>query len=203
VLLDKLLEFLANFVFLGVGMLSMLASGLISAHFRVLLFWMAVLGLIISWPIIHILLLRKRIYPLRWCLNRLSRVRRKSKIVRFIYAAEWLAGRFCQQRTRDLFFSLAVSLLLGCGMVFDYGLMIAFLGIHLQFWQIIAGWTSAWLSFLAPLPGGLGALEASQVAALGVFGVSAAAAISVTLLMRTRDLLFGGLGLIFAGRIFK
>jgi uncharacterized membrane protein YbhN (UPF0104 family) len=46
----------------------------------------------------------------------------------------------------------------------------------------------------------LGALEASQVFALGVFGISAASAIGVTLLIRTRDLLIGGLGLLIASR---
>ena len=47
----------------------------------------------------------------------------------------------------------------------------------------------------------LGALEASQVFALGFFGISAASAISVTLVMRARDLLIGGLGLLLAGRM--
>jgi uncharacterized membrane protein YbhN (UPF0104 family) len=51
-----------------------------------------------------------------------------------------------------------------------------------------------------PLPGGLGALEASQVFALGTFGYAAPIAISVVLVMRGRDLLIGGLGLLLAGR---
>jgi len=51
-----------------------------------------------------------------------------------------------------------------------------------------------------PLPGGLGALEASQVFALGAFGQPASAAISLTLLMRARDTLNGGIGLLLAGR---
>jgi len=38
------------------------------------------------------------------------------------------------------------------------------------------------------------------VFALGVFGVSAASAIGVTLVMRGRDLLIGGLGLLLAGK---
>jgi uncharacterized membrane protein YbhN (UPF0104 family) len=53
------------------------------------------------------------------------------------------------------------------------------------------------------VPGGLGALEASQVFALGAFGISAAAAISVTLLIRARDILIGGLGLLLASRGIK
>jgi len=51
------------------------------------------------------------------------------------------------------------------------------------------------------LPGGLGALEASQVFALGFFGISAASAMSLALFMRARDLLIGGLGLLLAGRM--
>jgi uncharacterized membrane protein YbhN (UPF0104 family) len=49
----------------------------------------------------------------------------------------------------------------------------------------------------------LGALEASQVFALGIFGVPAALAIGVTLIMRGRDLLIGGLGLMFASRALE
>jgi len=48
------------------------------------------------------------------------------------------------------------------------------------------------------LPGGLGALEASQVFTLGKFGFTAATALSLTLLMRGRDIFIGGLGLILA-----
>jgi uncharacterized membrane protein YbhN (UPF0104 family) len=96
-----------------------------------------------------------------------------------------------------------VSLLAGLGMLLDYALMLSFMGIDLPFWKTVAGWTAGWLSFLAPLPGGLGALEASQVFALGAFGISAATAISVTLLMRARDLLIGGLGLLLAGNGFS
>jgi uncharacterized membrane protein YbhN (UPF0104 family) len=59
------------------------------------------------------------------------------------------------------------------------------------------------LAFLLGLPGGLGALEASQVLALGWFGQPAAVAISIALLMRGRDLLNGGLGLLLAGGTWR
>jgi uncharacterized membrane protein YbhN (UPF0104 family) len=49
----------------------------------------------------------------------------------------------------------------------------------------------------------LGALEASQVFALGTFGISAASALGIALLMRARDLLIGGLGLLFASRVIE
>ena len=88
-------------------------------------------------------------------------------------------------------------------MVGEFALITTFLGIRLHFWQTIAAWTAGWLALLAPLPGGLGALEASEVFALGVFGVPAALAIGVTLVMRGRDLLIGGLGLLLASRALE
>ena len=111
-----------------------------------------------------------------------------------------MAGTFCRRHPALLGSAILVSILGAAGMVVEFFCITYFLRIHLLFWQTIAAWTAGWLSFLAPLPGGLGALEASQVFVLGAFGISAASAISVTLLMRARDLLIGGLGLILAGR---
>ena len=80
----------------------------------------------------------------------------------------------------------------------EYGLVTSFLHVRLDVWQIAAAWAAGWISFLLPLPGGLGALEASQVIALGRMGAPAAAALSVTLLLRARDAAFGGLGILLA-----
>jgi uncharacterized membrane protein YbhN (UPF0104 family) len=77
--------------------------------------------------------------------------------------------------------------------------MASFLGIRLSFWKTVAAWAAGWMAFLMPLPGGLGALEASQVFILGRFGIRNAIAVSLVLLMRGRDLLIGGLGLLMAG----
>jgi Lysylphosphatidylglycerol synthase TM region len=125
------------------------------------------------------------------------------KWVRFIIASERMAGMFCQRHTRALVQAVFVSLLAGAGMVTEYALIAAFLNIGLDGWQTVAAWTASWLAFLVPMPGGLGALEASQVFALGAFQVSAASAIGVTLIIRARDLLIGGLGLLFAGEGVK
>jgi uncharacterized membrane protein YbhN (UPF0104 family) len=84
-------------------------------------------------------------------------------------------------------------------MLLDYALMTTFLNIHLSFWKMTTGWMMGWISLVMPLPGGLGALEASQVFTLGRFGFSAAVALSLTLVMRGRDMLIGGLGLLLAG----
>ena len=197
--MDKLLEFLVNFLLLALGLTAVFRAGILPENGGQVTGSLVALGLLIAWPPVHILFMYRGLYPLSFFLKFFPR----NKLTRFLRAAEWLAGTFCQRHPRALLSALGVSLLAGLGMLLDYALMTSFLGIRLPFWKIIAGWTAGWLSFLVPLPGGLGALEASQVFALGAFGVSAATAISVTLLMRARDLLIGGLGLLLAGQGFK
>jgi glycosyltransferase 2 family protein len=200
VLLDKLLEFLVNFWLLALGLAAIFQAGFQGGSRMPLTAGMLLLAPLALVPPIHLILLSRRRYPVTALLGRLSFLPKKTRLVRFLRAAEWLAGRFCQRHPRALLAALGVSLLAGAGMLVDYTLMLAFLGIHLPFWNTVVGWTAGWLAFLMPLPGGLGALESSQVAALGIFGIPAATALGVVLLMRARDLLIGGLGLALAGQ---
>jgi len=200
VIMDKLLEFLANFLLLALGLTAVLHAGILSTNGNKLFVSLIPLAAMLAWPPIHIALMIRGVYPIGATLRAASSRSRKLKWIRFIIAAERMAGRFCQRYPRALLMALGASVGAGLGMVSEYALIASFLGINLHGWQIIAAWTSSWLAFLVPLPGGLGALEAGQVFALGAFGISAAVAIGVTLLLRARDLVIGGLGLLFTTR---
>jgi uncharacterized protein (TIRG00374 family) len=203
VVMDKLLELLANFFLLVIGLTAIVRAGIFSANGTVSWLSLTALILLCMWPPVHILLLYKQTYPVSAFLRALPWIRKESKPVRFIAASERLAGTFCRRHFSSLLIAIVISICAGAGMVTEFALITNFLGIHLPFWQTIAAWTAGWLALLAPLPGGLGALEASEVFALGAFGVSAALAIGVTLVMRGRDLLIGGLGLFLATRVIK
>jgi glycosyltransferase 2 family protein len=199
VVLDKLLEFLANFILFSIGLTAILQAGILFSSRSMSFFSLSGLAVLLLWPLIHIILLYHGKYPVSALLRKIS----NNRSVRFISASERMAGSFCRRHLSSLASAILASLLAALGMVTEFLCITTFLGIHLSFWQTIAAWTAGWLSFLVPLPGGLGALEASQVFALGAFGISAAAAISVTLLIRARDILIGGLGLLLASRGVK
>jgi uncharacterized protein (TIRG00374 family) len=203
VVMDKLLELLANFFLLALGLTAIVRAGILSTNGSSS--WLSLSGLVLlcAWPPVHIIFLYKGKYPVSTLLRSLPFIKKDSKPVRFIAASERLAGTFCRRHLSALVAAIGVSLLAAVGMVSEFALIANFLDIHLPFWQTVAAWTAGWLSLLAPLPGGLGALEASQVLALGVFGVSAASAIGIALVMRARDLLLGGLGLLFASRLIE
>jgi uncharacterized protein (TIRG00374 family) len=200
VIMDKLLEFLANFFLLVIGLTAIVEAGILSTNASKSLVSLSLMAAILLWPFVHIALMVRGIYPvgaaLRIAFSRFG----NPKWMRFIIAAEQMAGRFCKRSPRALWMATGASLLAGVGMIGEYLLITSFLGINLHSWQTVAAWTTSWLAFLVPLPGGLGALEASQVFTLGAFGISAALAIGVTLLIRARDLLIGGLGLLLASR---
>jgi uncharacterized protein (TIRG00374 family) len=199
VLMDKILEFLVDFLLLAIGLAAILQAGVLIENGIQLTGSLIVLVLLIAWPPIHLILLYNRKYPLTSLVHAIPFIPKKSKPIRFLHAAERLAGAFCQRYPQRLLIALGVTLLSGSGMLVDYALMAHFLNIDLPFWKMIAGWMMGWISLLMPLPGGLGALEASQVFTLGKFGFSAATALSLTLLIRGRDMFIGAIGLLFAG----
>ena len=203
VLMDKLLEFMVDFFMLAIGLTAILRVGVLAESRLQFSGDLLLLAFLTFWPPVHLILLYKHHYPLSGLVRRIPFIKKNSKPVRFLRAAERLAGRFCQRHPSRLLAAIGCSLLAGAGMLLDYALMTAFFNIPLTFWKMTAGWMMGWISLVMPLPGGLGALEASQVFTLGRFGFSAATALGLTLVMRGRDILIGGLGLLLAGAGWK
>ena len=203
VIMDKLLEFLANFFLLVIGLTAIVEAGILSTNGNSSLVSLIPMAVILLWPFAHIALMIRGVYPVAAALRTVFPKHTHKKWIRFIIISERLAGMFCQRNPSALWGAAAASLAAGAGMVIEYIIITSFLGVDLQIWQTIAAWTTSWLAFLVPLPGGLGSLEASQVFTLGAFGISASLAIGVTLLIRARDLLIGGFGLLLATRGVK
>ncbi len=103
---------------------------------------------------------------------------------------------FCCDRPQGLIGAMSFSFLTWVVLIGENWLMQKYLGFELDLWETIAVLTAARLAFLTPLPGGIGALEVSQTLALTALGYSSAEGLSLGLLIRGRDLAFGGVGLI-------
>jgi uncharacterized membrane protein YbhN (UPF0104 family) len=88
-----------------------------------------------------------------------------------------------------------VSVLILIGSVLDFALALRFVGLILPLADIISALTLARIAFLVPTPGGLGALEASQMLVMQALGLNPILGLSLSLLLRGRDLLMGGVGL--------
>jgi len=200
VIMDKLLEFLANFILLGIGLVAAIRVGLVTRGGTQAIGSLIPLAAILLWPLVHLVLLYRGRYPVSALMRAAMSFTKKQKWIRLIIVSERMAGGFTRRHLKSLLAALGFSLAAWTGMAVEYFMMAGFLQAQLTVEQTLAALTAALFAFLMPLPGGLGALEASQVYVMTAFGHPAAIGIGLSLLMRARDILNGGLGLLLASR---
>src|SRR5512138_2193724 len=97
VVMDKLFELLGNFVLLSFGLVAIFQSGLLSGASQASRLLLILFGALVAWPLVHILLLYHRRYPVSAALGLLGPRASHNKAVRFMRASEHLAGQFCQR----------------------------------------------------------------------------------------------------------
>jgi len=205
VTLDKIFELLANFTFLTFGLWLVLEHGLLDGLASAPIAFLFG-GLAIT-PLIYFALLWKGKTPLHWVVQRaparLLEINISRRLSPLLSAAEEQLVRIFRCQPFTLVWVTGLSGLVWLLMLAEYWLVLQFLGIPLNLPQSIAALTAARIAFLTPLPGGIGALEASQVIALQALGFPPAAGLSLALLIRARDVTFGAAGLWLAGTLTR
>jgi uncharacterized protein (TIRG00374 family) len=182
VTLDKLLELLVNFSFLAGGVLLIAQQQLFStqAAGAMAAFSAGLLAL----PVGVMIMLAAGRTPLSDLLQMVTRI--ASPLAQPLRCGRWAAGytaaiesarssetritAFYQTYPGTLALALLVSILSWAMLVGEYWLMVWILGAELTLLEALVALTAARLAFLVPLPGGLGALEASQVLAMSILG---------------------------------
>ena len=195
--LDKILELIANFTFLVIGLVLLLQTGFLHGA---LPGWLLILILaLFATPGLYLVTLWLGARPLASLMGRIParlaslpamRALRESTL-----SAEAQIGGFCQRKPGTLFQAMLLSLFVWLAMVTEYWLTLRFLGLSLDLASTVSLLTIARAAFLLPSPGGLGTLEAAQVLAFQAFGLNPALGLSTALLIRARDVSFGALGL--------
>jgi uncharacterized protein (TIRG00374 family) len=205
VTVDKLLELLANFTFLLVGVVVLVFGGFLVGRTSPGLIVFPFILLVL--PAIYLIALWNRNFPISSIVckleDRFPNHARLHRIRNTLMETEKLVSEFCQKNTIDLLAAAALSIGIWILMILEFSLMLQFLGASLSLAQVLIALTAARLAFLLPLPAGLGTLEAGQVMAMGLIGVNPVVGISLSLLIRVRDVLLGGLGLWLGGSYSK
>jgi len=194
--LDKLLELIANFSFLVFGiaiafMGTWLPKELRGAGILFALSWLAI-------PLLYLILMLAGYEPIKGFMDRLPIKITQNWFGDMLVEVETEMSDFCVAYPWTVLLATLISLSVWVGMVFEYGLLTYFLGLRLSVIQTIGALTAARLAFLTPLPGGVGALEASQVLAMQSLGLDPSYGVSISLMIRLRDILFGLAGLLGA-----
>ncbi|MEK6223090.1 MAG: flippase-like domain-containing protein [Chloroflexota bacterium] len=200
--LDKLFELLANLTFLVFGISVLLNTELAGGWMKDNSLFIS-LGLLVP-PIVFLGLLGKGVLPISSIGGKvLGAISGWERFGKSVHAAETEMSQFLRNSPNVIGTVLVASGLVWGALIFEYWLMIKFLGLALTITQVIIIITAARIAFLTPLPGALGALEASQIAAMQVLGFPLVVGVSLALLIRTRDVIFGMIGLIWGGILTK
>lgn len=201
VALDKLFEMIANFTFLAAGLLLAFRESQLAGN--VGLVALAPIAVLLTLPLVYLLALWAGRFPLTTLVSHIPR--RLLELPALQQAMPWFAESeqhihaLIRHKPLAILGVLVLSSLVWALLLAEYWLSLVLLGVQINLGQTIAALTAARLAFLTPLPGGIGALEAGQVLAMQAMGIHPAVGISLSLLIRVRDISFGLLGLLLAG----
>lgn len=195
---DRMVEFLVNLSVMAVGLILTLSlqtgAGVTGASLGLVV---VVIGGLVGF----VGLLVRGVAPGTWVLDRLPGGLRGNAAVQTVRAVvaetETQAIDLFQHRRGGLVAALGFSLLSWVGIFVEYWLIVAALGVRLTPGQLVSALAAWQVSFLLPLPGGLGVLEAGQVFIFTQLGLDPAIGLGVSVYMRLRDVTFGGLGLVW------
>jgi glycosyltransferase 2 family protein len=199
--LDKLLELLANFTFLAIGLVIIIARGQLLFKDNTLLLMLVII--LASVPGLYVLLLyrdKKGLTHLSHSLpSKMANHTKLQRALNTLRQAEAQMAQYCQQQPSTLIGLMLVSGLVWVALVYEYWLALNFLGTNLDLTTALFFIVAARLAFLTPLPGGLGALEFSQTFTAQSLGLGAELGAGIGLLIRARDIFFGISGLVWGG----
>lgn len=205
VVIDKVLEMAANFTFLTLAVIFVVRAQALPGVSETQLLATSVVLLSLPLSLLAALMLGRRpisaLLGLGW-VERLWRWLRPhspalaaTRFANAVRQSETQSIELCRHHPITMLLAVGASILSWAAIVGEFWLMTAVLGLGLTLPEAVAALLAARVAILLPLPAALGALEASQALAMRLLGQSPAAGVSLSVLIRARDLLLGLLGL--------
>lgn len=191
VALDRVVEYFANTAVLIAGLAILLNAGLFAElPLRGVL---PVLLVLLALVAAYLLAAGRGWRPLARLLHK-----KQSSLARGLVSAEQQLGGLAA-RPRLLLLCLLPSLLTWAALFFETWLMLHFLDLQLNALGVLAVSMAGRVAQFSPTPGALGAIEASQVLAMGTLGIDPAYGVALSLLIHARDIFFTLVGMGFGG----
>jgi len=192
VTLDRAIEIFGNFAVLVLGITFVFSTGLFSGFELQNALLVALLVLVL--PIAYLTSLWIGLRPISRILKRFQ-----GSLLDGVKDAEGKLSDLIHKKPSLFIEGLGCSALVWAALFFEFWLALFFLGLSLELSQLILVVTAGRIALLAPTPGALGALEASQMLAVQALGFDPAYGLSLGLLIRVRDVLFAVIGLLLGG----
>jgi uncharacterized protein (TIRG00374 family) len=195
VVLEKAIELLVNSSILAVCVLAIARLGMVPGSAAG---WLAAAAVaLLMFPLAALVAFWAGARPVTWITRWLpADGERWRSLAAAAVEAEGEIIAFCRRGPAGVLRALGFSLVSWGFLLWEYWLALRFLGLPVGALETLAVVGAARLANLLPFPGGLGVLEASQVIALSSLGYTPAQGAALALLIRARDVAFGGAGLL-------
>lgn len=207
VLLDKLVELATSLVVLLVSVAATGGVGLVRAgHGEIAVTFAAVAILAVGLALRAVARGRRPVARGTATLGQLFSqcpflVKPRLRLLRVVARGERSFAKLVARSPGIALKSIAASLASWLFLLAGYAVICGSLGARLAPLQTLAALAVTHVALqLAPVPGGLGALEASHIAVFASFGVAPSTALMVAVVIRGRDTLFAAAGLLLAVR---
>lgn len=198
VIVDKTIEIVTDVLFFFFGALLIL-HGIADSKTRIVIIGIAIaLMLIVGGFIIGILNKRSMFVSVFRAL-RLHKVKRLRAVEQNLADIEKQIELFYRHRRDSFLIIIIIMIILWLLMFLEYRFVLLMLGQIATPSQIFLILTGVGLAYSLPVPAAAGALEIGQLSAASVLGLSAATAVGLAFIVRSRDLIWTVLGLLLLG----
>ena len=195
VILDKVFELSITVIFTAIGFGLVIFRGADFNVASIIAIGLAVLFLSIFY---YLTIFHGGFFTTLVRILKLHKVTRFATFVQKIQEMEELMQKFFHQHTFELIASISISVLSFLVIILEYWIVLHFLGQHASFAQLLIISTIPMIAYAIPVPGAVGALEFSQLAAFTVAGLDPVLGITALLVIRARDLVFIVIGTAYA-----
>ncbi|MBX3010927.1 MAG: flippase-like domain-containing protein [Caldilineaceae bacterium] len=204
VTIDKLLDMGMNLLVMLVGLALLIQQQTLLAHFPPSVLYLGLSLALLPFAVIGLILVRRH-WLVAGITGHLRRVAPTTVVLQWtrweqtLQQSETHLLALWQQAHLTLILALFISVLSWIALIGEFWYMTYILGFGLSFAQAMTLLLALRFAILLPMPAGLGALEASLALATLAVGLNPLAGMSMSLLIRLRDVTLGLVGLWLGG----
>jgi len=199
VIIDKSIEVMTDVLFFFFGALLLLNSVGVSESMKILILSISLLLILLMGMFVGGVLGKRSMFVAVFRFLRLNKIRRLRNIERNLAQIEKQIERFYRDERKYFLAIIALMIVLWSLMFLEYRFALLIFGHIASPLQVFLILTGVGLAYTIPIPAALGVLELGQLSAAKVLNLSAATSIALAFLVRTRDLIWTGIGMVLIG----
>ena len=198
VMIDKIIDTTTSGLLFIIGAILVMLHYVVPIGLKIFLIVGAILFVTIVGIFYYRMLTNRHFFLRLFQISGLNRIKNQTiiKLEHKIEEIELIMIDFYKNDKKAFMVSMAISIFSWAVMFAEYKLATTLLGLHLGYVELFFIISFIGMAVLFPIPMAVGVLEAGQVSAFAIIGISGSAAVALAFLVRIKDLAWGVIGMI-------